>query len=36
MHIMHELICYKLYIAIFIFIMFVNLCMYLYVISNYV
>jgi hypothetical protein len=34
MHIMHELICYKLYIVIFMFIVFVKLCMRLYVISE--
>jgi hypothetical protein len=33
MHTMHELVCCKLYIAIS---MFVNLCMRLYVISDYV
>jgi hypothetical protein len=32
MHIMHELVCYKLYIAISMFIIFVNLCIHLYVI----
>jgi hypothetical protein len=36
MHTMHELVCCKLYIAISMFIMFVNLCMRLYVISDYV
>jgi hypothetical protein len=34
MHIMHKLICYKLYIAISMFIMFVNLCKCLYVICD--
>jgi hypothetical protein len=35
MHIMHdELVCCKLYIVIYMFIVFVNLCMRLYVISD--
>jgi hypothetical protein len=34
MHIMQELVCCKLYIAISIFIVFVNLCMCLYVICD--
>jgi hypothetical protein len=33
MHIMHELVCYTLYIAISIFIVFVNVCICLYMIS---
>jgi hypothetical protein len=37
MHIMHdEFVCYKLYIIISMFIMFLNLCMRLYAISDYV
>jgi hypothetical protein len=36
MHMMHELVCCKLYIAISMFIIFVNLFMYMYVIYDYV